>query len=150
MRRLAVVALALCALLVAGCGSTTPLNFKGKSRPSPPVDVSVYLNQRQILASPGSVAAGLVAFTFANQSSNTQYILIRHHGYHSVISRDHQSLPIRAGATAQLTLDIGPGDYEIGTAAEFLGAALDDHYVTPAPLRVGPPGQAGDSALLQP
>lgn len=150
MRRRALPAVALAALLVAACGSTTPLAFKGKSRPSPPVDVSVYVNHRQILASPDSVAAGLVEFTLANESSHTQYMLIWHHGYHSVAGQDHQSLPIRAGATAQLTLDIGPGDYEIGTAAEDPGASLDDHYVTPASLRVRPAGQAGNSALLQP
>ncbi len=145
MRRLALPAVALAALLVAGCGSTTPLAFKGKSRPSPPVDVSVYVNDHGISVSPASVGAGLVAFYVTNQATRAELITAfrAHHPNGPTVS----SGELPPNGTAIVTADLRTGRYDL-TGSGFVGG--NPAPITPAHLRIGAPRQAGDSALLQP
>lgn len=145
MRRRALPAVALAALLVAGCGSTTPLAFKGKSRPSPPVDVSVYVNDHGISVSPASVGAGLVAFYVTNQATRAELITIfRIHHPDAVAVNSGNLLP---NGTAVVTADLHKGRYEL-TGSGFVGG--NPAPIAPALLRIGAPRQAGNSALLQP
>lgn len=143
MRRLALVALG--GLLVAGCGSTTPLSFKGKSRPSPAVDVSVYVSDRDISISPSAVGAGLVVFYVTNQATRAELI--------TVIRAHHPDAPVlksgdlQPNGTATVTAELRKGHYEL-TGSGFVGG--NPAPITPASLQIGAPRQAGDSALLQP
>lgn len=145
MSRLTLVTLALCGVVVAGCGSTTPLDFKGKSRPSPPVDVSVYVNDRGVSISPSSVGAGLVVFYVTNQATRAEMI--------TVVRAHHPNLlavtsgELQPNGTATVTADLRKGHYGL-TGSGFVGG--NPAPIAPALLRVGPPRQAGDSALLQP
>jgi hypothetical protein len=145
IRRLAFAAVALGALLVAGCGSTAPLNFKGKSRPSPPVDVSVYVNDRGISISPSSVGAGLVVFYVTNQATRAELITVFRTHHPDAVAVNSGDLP--ANGTATVTADLRKGHYDL-TGSGFVGG--NPAPIAPAVLRIGPPRQAGDSALLQP
>jgi hypothetical protein len=145
MRRLALVALAFCGLLAAGCGSTTPLAFKGKSRPSPPVGVSVYVNDHGISISPSSVGAGLVAFYVTNQATRAELITIFRAHHPDATALNSGDLP--PNGTATVTVDLRKGRYDL-TGSGFVGG--NPAPIAPALLRIGPPRQAGDSALLQP
>jgi hypothetical protein len=145
VRRLALPAVALAVLLVAGCGSTAPLNFKGKSRPSPPVDVSVYVNDHGISVSPSSVGAGLVAFYVTNQATRAELITVfRAHHPNAVAVNSGDLQP---NGTAIVTADLRKGPYDL-TGSGFVGG--NPAPIAPARLRIGAPRQAGDSALLQP
>jgi hypothetical protein len=145
LRRLTLVALALGGLLVAGCGSTTPLDFKGKSRPSPPAGVSVYVNNRQVLVSPRSVSAGLVTFTVANQSSRRETLWLAGTGGNCTVATSGSVAP---GQTAQFTVQLLDGAYTVGpcTAKGAPGATS----VKLGDLTVNSASGAGNSALLQP
>lgn len=144
MRR-ALVLPSLCGLLAAGCGSTAPLDFKGHSRPSPPVDVSVYVSDHGISISPSSVGAGLLVFYVTNQATRAELI--------TVSGADHpdattlNSGDLQPHATATVTADLRKGLYEL-TGSGFVGG--NPAPVAPARLRVGAPREAGNSALLQP
>jgi len=148
MRR-TLVSLALGALFVAGCGRTTPLDFKGKSRPAAPVDVSIYVNNHHLLISPSSVGAGPVDFTVANQScyNETVWAGVLHEKGAITVSG-----PVPSDATAQISVTMHPGVYVL--QADSYGNARCERessvVIRGAKLRVGGPSRSGDSALLQP
>lgn len=142
------VTLALCALLVAGCGSTAPLSFKGKSRPSPPVDVSVYVNNQHVLVSPAKIGAGPVLFLVTNQSTQSEDLCVGPAPPHKGCVVYFPT--IDPGSTAQTTGEIKRGKYwlEVNTIG-------NDHrppreITKRGQLLAGAPREAGDSALLQP
>jgi hypothetical protein len=145
MRRLAVVALALGALLIAGCGSTTPLDFKGKTRPSAPVDLSVYVNDQRVLVSPAAFGAGLVTLNVTNQASKSVMIYVAEKGRNCTAPG---SGPMAPDTTAQVTLELRTGGYTVGpcTAHGSPGAST----IKAAALNVGAPRKDGENALLQP
>lgn len=145
MRRVTLVASALVALSVAGCGTATRIDFRGHSRPSPPVDVSVYVSQDQVLVSPRKVRAGLVRFNVANESGARKVLsLVPAHSTPSnaaLRTESFRSGPIPNGGTAQVTFQIPYGRFAYVVSAGGSGPLLN---VTRAPR------QAGNSALLQP
>ena len=145
MRRLAVVALALGALLIAGCGSTTPLDFKGKTRPSAPVDVSVYVNNQRVLVSPAALGAGLITLNITNQASRSLMIDVAGTGGNCTTPG---SGPMAPDTTAQLTLELGTGGYTVGPCTP--GGSPGASAIKAAALNVGSPRRDGDNALLQP
>jgi len=144
MRRARLGWIALGALLIAGCGTTTPLNFKGKSRPTPTVNVSVYVGPSHVLVSPTTVSAGIATFNVTNQSGSTESVrVVPDHSTpnNTVLAAESDSIgPIPSGGTAQLTLQLSDGGYPYAiTSGKISGT-----------LRVTPATKAGNSALLQP
>jgi hypothetical protein len=148
MRRLAVVALALGALLIAGCGSTTPLDFKGKTRPSAPVDVSVYVNNQRVLVSPAKIGAGSALFTVANESSQDEDLCV---GPAPPLKGCVTYFPsIAAGSTAQLTGDLKRGKYRLEVNTIGNDHRPPHEITTSGQLLAGAARQDGDNALLAP
>jgi hypothetical protein len=145
MPRLAVVALALGALLITGCGSTTPLDFKGKTRPSAPVDVSVYVSNQHVLVSPAMVGAGLVTLNVTNQASKSLMIYVAGTGANCTMPGSGLMAP---STTAQVTLELGTGGYDVGPCTP--DGSPGTSAIKAAALKVGAARQAGGNALLQP
>jgi hypothetical protein len=142
-----VTALLLGVLALAGCGSAA--HFANNSRPASPVNVSVYVNDRRISVSPGSVTAGAVTITIANQSSNAKAIQVAPAGGSSAVTTTG---PISPQATDQVTVNLSSGDYTVGVAANNSteAAAATQSDVAPGSLTVH--GERGNSnvQLLQP
>ena len=145
MRRLAVVALALGALLIAGCGSTTPLNFKGKTRPSAPADVSVYISNQRVLVSPAAFGAGLITLNVTNQASKSLDVYVAGKGGSCTMPG---SGPMAPNTTAQMTLELGTGGYTVGPCTPDGSPGASP--IKAAALNVGAPRRDGENALLQP
>ncbi len=145
MRRLAVVVIALGALFVAGCGSTTPLDFKGKTRPSATVDVSVYVSNQRVLVSPAALGAGLVTLNVTNQASKSLTIDVAAKGANCT---SPGSGPMAPDTTAQVTLELAAGGYTVGPCTPDGSPGAD--AIKAAALKVGAPRKDGEDALLQP
>lgn len=137
-------ALSLWVLALAGCGGGA--HFANNLRPASPVNVSVYVNDRKVAVSPGSVTVGLVTITIANQSSNAQAIQVAPAGGSRVIT---STGPISPQATDQVTVRLSSGDYTVGTAS---GPASSGTPAGVAPGSLTVQGRRGNSngQLLQP
>jgi hypothetical protein len=138
MRRSPAAALALGGLLVAGCGSTAPLDFRGQSRPAPPVDVSVYLSGHRPQLDPAQVPQGPVQFEITNQTGSRRAVAITA-ANGRLITR---TPPIAPGGTAQLQVAGGLSAYGV----QFTGRRRSRTLLS----FKGSSTRAGDSALLQP
>jgi hypothetical protein len=145
MHRQTLVSLALGGLLIAGCGSTTPVNFKGKSRPAPAAGVSVYVSNQRVVVSPSQVAAGLVTFTVTNQASYREALWLAGTGGNCTLGT---SGPVAPGQTAQFTVQMLVGVYTIGPCV--LRGTPGATHVKLGALVVSAATKAGNDALLQP
>src|SRR5437764_394350 len=101
---------ALGALVLAGCGSSSP--FANKPRPATPVNLTVYVNDSRVSVSPSSVGAGPVIFIVTNQASKTESVTIQSAGANQALATTG---PINPQATAEVTVDFQSGDYTITT-----------------------------------
>jgi len=138
------------ALLIAGCGtSTTPLNFKGKTRPAAAENVSVYIGSSELLVDPSHVSAGLVEFNVTNQSGRSERLTVSLPGGHSLAATPK----IGSGGTGQLQVRLTDSRYGLNASATVSspGAAAPTRTLVQfRALRVTKPTRAGNSALLQP
>jgi hypothetical protein len=122
------------------------LDFKGHNRASPPVEVSVYVADHQLLVSPHSVPAGLATLNVTNQSGSSADVKV------GVFPTNPDGVPpaywpptlaktglITAGGTAQITVDLRHAHrlYVFWNGRTIGGLATTAR-------------QAGNSALLQP
>jgi hypothetical protein len=124
-------AVALAALVVAGCGRD---DFKNDPRPPVPAEVSVKIASDGVAVSPKVFGAGLVNFTVANLTNETGSLAI--HG------------PVDATSN-----DIGPGDADTVKIAMKTGsyeASVDGIAVRPFQFTVGPERPSGQNDLLLP
>ncbi|MBV8946474.1 MAG: hypothetical protein JOZ95_13705 [Solirubrobacterales bacterium] len=136
--------LAVSALAVSGCGSTS----KGASAPRPPspVNLTVYIDDSRVSVSPTAVGAGPVAFIITNQASQAQSLAVLPAG-----GAAGQPLvttgPINPQATAQVTVDFSsPGRYSLSTG----GDGGPGSTIRAASIRIGEPRASSDHQLLQP
>jgi hypothetical protein len=149
MRRTTIAMLALGVLAVAGCGNSS--TFANKPRPAVPVNITVYLNDTRVAVSPSSVGAGPVVLIVTNQASQSESLTVLPPGGSQPLA---DTGPISPQATAQVTVDLNPGDYTISTArngatdAEL--AASGGQGLQPATLYIGPPRPSSSNELLQP
>ncbi len=124
-------AVALAALVVAGCGRD---DFNNDPRPPVPAEVSVKIAPDGVAVSPKVFGAGLVNFTVANLTNETGSLAI--HG------------PVDATSN-----DIGPGDADTVKVAMKTGsyeASVDGFAARPFSFTVGPERPSGQNDLLLP
>jgi hypothetical protein len=129
--RAIVAALALSALLAAGCGQK---DFANDPRPPYPAEVTVNINDRQVDVSPTGFGAGLVNFTIGNQTREWATLTVS--GPTSA-----QSGEIPPAGNGTLKVDMKTGTYELGAH----GPAA-----RPFALEVGPERPSASNDLLLP
>lgn len=145
MSRRSAAALVAATLGVAGCGGTS--HFADKSRPATPVNLSVYVNNRNVSVSPASVGAGPVVFLVTNMASKTELVTIRpvDGGSGDTASTG----PINPGTTAQVQADLNTGTYSVSTSSPANGLP-GGSIIKPAALHIGKPRGNSNSAVLSP
>jgi hypothetical protein len=150
MRKTTSLLLALSAVTVYGCSSSG--TFANKPSPPQPVNVTVYINDSKVSASPAKVGAGPVNFIVTNQASKSEAVTILPAG-----SAAGQPLadtgPINPQATAQVTVNFSSkGDYTVATTAggSTEASATSNNSIQPATIHVGPPRSGGSTQLLNP
>ncbi len=109
MRKTTSLLVSLSAVAIAGCGSSG--TFANKASPPQPINVTVYINNSKVSASPASIGSGPVNFIVTNQASSSESLTILPAG-----SSAGQPLadtgPINPQATAQVTVNFSSkGDY---------------------------------------
>jgi hypothetical protein len=128
---------------LAGCGSTA--HFADKSRPATPVNLGVYVNDRQVSAAPSTVGAGPVVFLVSNGAARTELVTIRPAaGGGSTASTG----PINPGTTAQVQADLATGTYMVTSTPA--GGAAGGRTIKPATLHIGTARPNGNNAVMQP
>lgn len=128
---------------LAGCGGTA--HFADKSRPATPVNLSVYVNNRQVSVSPASVGAGPVIFLVTNAATKTELVTVRPStGGGSTASTG----PINPGTSAQVQADLTSGSYTVSTSPPAGGAPA--RPIKAARLKIGPARPNGNNAVMQP
>ena len=144
-RRTTIGMLAVSALAVSACGSTS----KGATTPRPPapVNLTVYIDNSRVSASPTSVGAGPVAFIITNQAHQAESLAVLPAG--RAASRPLANTgPINPQATAQVTVDFSsPGTYSLSTGGEGGGTSAS---IRAASIRIGKPRPSSNNQLLQP
>jgi hypothetical protein len=150
MRKTTSLLLALSAVTVCGCSSSG--TFANKPSPPAPVNVTVYINDSKVSASPPKVGAGPVNFIVANHASKSEALTIIPAG-----SAAGQPLadtgPINPQATAQVTVNFSSqGDYTVATSngGSTEASATSSNSIQPATMHVGPPRAGGSTQLLNP
>jgi hypothetical protein len=129
--------LALSALAVSACGGTS----QGATTPRPPapVNLTVYIDNSRVSASPSTVGAGAVTFVVTNQASHAESLAVLRAG-----NALAQTAPINPQATAQVTVNFtSPGAYSLSTG----GAGGS---IKAASIHIGKPRSNSDNQLLQP
>jgi hypothetical protein len=126
---------------VSACGSTS----QGATTPRPPapINLTVYIDNSRISASPTTVGAGPVAFIITNQASQTESLAVFRAG-----NAPGQPLantgPINPQATAEVTVNFtSPGRYSLSTGG-------DGGSIRSASIRIGRPRSSSDNQVLQP
>jgi hypothetical protein len=113
--------------------------------PATPVNLSVYVNDRQVSVSPASVGAGPVIFLVSNAATKTESVTVRPAGGGGSAA---STGPINPGTSAQVQADLATGSYTVSTSPA--GGAGNGRAIKPAKLRIGKARQNGNSAVLQP
>lgn len=129
--------LALSALAVSACGGTS----QGATTPRPPapVNLTVYIDNSRVSASPTAVGAGAVTFIITNQASHAESLAVLRAG-----NALAHTAPINPQATAQVTVNFtSPGAYSLSTG----GAGGS---IKAASIHIGKPRSNSDNQLLQP
>jgi hypothetical protein len=138
--------LVVTALAFTGCGGGK--TYANKPRPATPVNLTVYINNARVSASPASVGAGEVVFIITNQASRTTSLTI--HASGNIAQALADSGPINPQGTDQVTVDFrSPGDYVLSAAA---GSSSDasSASIAPATVHVGRPRASSSGQLMQP
>jgi hypothetical protein len=150
MRKTTSLLVSLSAVVIAGCSSSG--TFANKPSPPQPTNVTVYVNDSKVSASPAKVGAGPVNFIVTNQANSSESVTILPAG-----SSAGQPLadtgPINPQGTAQVTVNFSSqGDYTVATSAGggSDAAAASGSSIQPATIHIGKPRAGGSSQLLNP
>jgi hypothetical protein len=142
MRRSTIGMVAISALALSACGSTS--SGATTPRPPAPVNLTVYIDNSRVSVSPSTVGAGPAAFIITNQASQAESLAILPSGGRALADTG----PINPQATAQLTVNFtSQGDYSLSTAN---GDGGSDSPIRGTSIHVGPPRSSSDNQLLQP
>lgn len=147
MRRTTIGILGAGVLVVTGCGSGK--TFANRPRPAVPINLTVYINDARVSVSPASFGAGPVRFIVANGASHAESLQIQSASGTTALA---DTGPISPQATAQVRVDVTPGDYTVvtGNGGSSDAAQAITSAIQPAHLHVGPPRPSGSNVLLQP
>jgi hypothetical protein len=150
MRKTTSLLLAVAAAAAAGCGSSG--TFANKPAPPQPVNVTVYINNSKVSASPTKIGAGPVNLIVTNQSSQSESLTILPAG-----ATAGQALaktgPINPQGTAQIQVNLSSeGDYTVATTAggSSDAAGASSNSIQPVTIHVGAPRSGGSTQLLTP
>lgn len=143
MSRVRAAAIIASTVGLAGCGSTA--HFADKSTPATPVNLSVYVNDRQVSVSPGSVGAGPVNFLVSNGAATTELVTIRPSGGGGSAA---STGPINPGTSAQVQADLATGRYTVTTSPA--GGVPGTRAIKPATLKIGRARPSANNAVMQP
>ncbi len=136
--------LAIGALAVSACGSTS----KGATTPRPPapVNLTVYIDDSRVSASPTAVGAGPVALIITNQASHAESLAVQRAGNGAGQPLANTG-PINPQATAQVTVNFtSPGSYSLSTGGDG-GSTV---AIKAASIHIGKPRSSSDDQVLQP
>jgi hypothetical protein len=150
MRKTTSLLVALSAVSIAGCGSSG--TFANKPAPPQPVNVTVYINNSRISASPSTIGAGPVNFIVTNQASSSESVTVLPAG-----DAAGQPLadtgPINPQGTARVTVNFSSkGDYTVavGSNSSSDAAAATQSSIQSATIHIGNPRAGGSTQLLNP
>lgn len=140
---------ALSAVAVTSCGSSG--TFANKPAPPQPVNVTVYINNAKVSASPTKIGAGPANFVVTNQATKSESLTILAAG-----DAAGQALadtgPINPEGTAQVTVNFAKGDYTVATTAGGANdaASASGSGIQPITIHVGKPRSGGSTQLMSP
>jgi hypothetical protein len=137
MRRV-IVASALVALALAGCGGGK--DFANKPRPPVPLDLTGVITKQRVTISPNKVGAGPVTITVSNQSGQSRTLTLDGNGIQESVG------PINPLDTAKLQKTLKPGRYRVTAGSEAATATS----IRPAVLVIGKERQSGSDKVLLP
>jgi hypothetical protein len=137
MRRV-IVASALVALALAGCGGGK--DFANKPRPPVPLDLTGVITKQKVTISPNKVGAGPVTITVSNQSGQSRTLTLDGNGIQESVG------PINPLDTAKLQKTLKPGRYRVTAGSEAATATA----IRPAVLVIGKERQSGSDKVLLP
>ena len=143
MSRRTAAALIAATLGLTGCGGAS--HFADRSRPATPVNLSVYVNDRQVSVAPASVGAGPVDIQVVNSAATTELVTIRSTGGHEAAA---STGPINPGTTASVQADLGTGSYTVSSVAAH--SQFGARGIKPAELHVGKARPNGNNSVMQP
>jgi hypothetical protein len=149
MRKTTSLLLAFSAAAVCGCTSSG--TFANKPSPPQPVNVTVYINDSKVSASPTNLGAGPANFIVTNQSNHSEALTILPAGS-SAGQPLAETGPINPEGTAQVQVDFTKGDYTVATTAggSTEAAAATGGSIQPATIHVGKPRSGESTQLLTP
>jgi hypothetical protein len=141
MRRSTIGMVAISALALSACGSTS--SGATTPRPPAPVNLTVYIDNSRVSVSPSTVGAGPAAFIITNQASQAESLAILPSGGRALAATG----PINPQATAQVTVNFtSQGDYSLSTVTGDGGS----DPIRATSIHVGPARSNSDNQLLQP
>lgn len=133
------------ALAVSACGSTS--HGLTTPRPPAPVNLTVYIDNSRVSASPTIVGAGPIQFIITNQASRAESLAILPSGA-SAGQPLANTGPINPQGTAQVTVDFSsPGSYSLSTGG---GEAAAGSTIRAALIHIGSKRASSNNQLLQP
>jgi hypothetical protein len=133
-------ALALCALVAAGCGSGK--DYANTPRPPAPIVVTSSITPNKVLVSPREFGAGPITLVVANETATSQRVTLRSDQIGgSTAAIRQQTAPINPHDTASLKVDLAQGSYVV---------EADGGGIRAARLEVGPPRPSAQDKLLEP
>ena len=131
-------------MFLPGCGADDHPN---EPRPAKPITVTAIISESAVSLSPDGydaddrlapkedLGAGLVTVTVTNQSEERVPLVIRG-------PVDKSSRTMTPGSTAELQVDLKPGDYRV--------EAGDSTTIDSSPLHIGPARKSSQNELLLP
>jgi hypothetical protein len=135
-----VVAIAIIAAVVAGCGSEA--DYANKPRPPVPISVTAAIDAARVRVSPPSFGGGPVVFIISNQSGAAQMVTFESDELGASkggITRSTGTIAPRS--TAQLKVNATEGSYTLSASRG---------NVTPATVKVGAQRRSSQNDLLLP
>ena len=133
-------ALALGALLAAGCGSGE--DYANKPRPASPIVVTASVTPERALVSPREFGAGPIVLVIANETAASHRVTLRTDDIgSSTPALRQETAPINPHDTASLKANLEPGTYVL---------EVDGGSIRAARIEVGAPRESAQDKLLQP
>ena len=133
-------ALALVALVAAGCGSGK--DYANTSRPPSPIVITASITPDRVLASPREFGAGPITLVIANETGASHRVTLRTEEIGgSQAALRQETAPINPHDTASLKATLHQGSYLV---------EVDGDGIRAAHLDVGPMRPSAQDKLLQP